>query len=360
MRDPSEADIAPELGENAQSTQTTSPTTFTLLQYLNSTPLQNVVAAPTGMHEDREIERIISNRNFLIRCIIYSHLFAALLVSGLIAWTIVGYEIRLYEWQPRPSECLLFFWLVRVLLKICMNVWSIHYHSRTMSDPPTLGHLVKAYDVASCIWLIFALYYTVLNPRESMSAFSTKMCFFLIWITIACYISPMLTYTLLCLILYPVIFYIIRLRNHGSLSPGLGKKVLKMIDVDRFDAVVARLRKGEAKLSKSNGTETKDRSAVNGSISVVTVRDGDGEAPESANVTPRESQPNTTSDIDRLCAICIMEIEDSDKVYIMPCDIRHFFHRDCLKKWFKRSRICPICRLNIADLLKEAKATAAA
>jgi hypothetical protein len=43
------------------------------------------------------------------------------------------------------------------------------------------------------------------------------------------------------------------------------------------------------------------------------------------------------------CTICIMEIEDGDRIGVLPCE--HKFHVDCLKEWIKRKNSCPLCQV---------------
>ena len=43
------------------------------------------------------------------------------------------------------------------------------------------------------------------------------------------------------------------------------------------------------------------------------------------------------------CAICIVEIEDGDRIGVLPCE--HQFHVECLKQWIKRRNVCPLCQV---------------
>ena len=47
---------------------------------------------------------------------------------------------------------------------------------------------------------------------------------------------------------------------------------------------------------------------------------------------------------DPTCTICAVEYNLDDKVIVMQCDARHFFHEDCIKKWLSINANCPICR----------------
>lgn len=48
-----------------------------------------------------------------------------------------------------------------------------------------------------------------------------------------------------------------------------------------------------------------------------------------------------------MCTICMIEIEDGDRVGALPCN--HLFHVDCLKEWIKRRNVCPLCQTPIAE-----------
>ena len=42
------------------------------------------------------------------------------------------------------------------------------------------------------------------------------------------------------------------------------------------------------------------------------------------------------------CIICFNEINKEDDIIILPC--KHFYHKECISKWFETSKTCPICR----------------
>ena len=47
------------------------------------------------------------------------------------------------------------------------------------------------------------------------------------------------------------------------------------------------------------------------------------------------------------CNICYTEFEDNKKVIILPC--LHFYHSECIKKWFESKNICPNCKSEINE-----------
>ena len=51
------------------------------------------------------------------------------------------------------------------------------------------------------------------------------------------------------------------------------------------------------------------------------------------------------------CAICLEEFTDSSEVTPLPCDVRHYFHTECIRGWLQQSDQCPLCK---ATITKEA------
>ena len=46
------------------------------------------------------------------------------------------------------------------------------------------------------------------------------------------------------------------------------------------------------------------------------------------------------------CPICLGEFMVGEKESSLPC--LHCFHSNCIEKWFKRSKFCPVCKLQIS------------
>jgi len=61
-------------------------------------------------------------------------------------------------------------------------------------------------------------------------------------------------------------------------------------------------------------------------------------------ITPvaEEFDQSDDDEEDFTCTICIMEVEDGDKVGALSCN--HIFHVECLKEWIKRKNVCPLCQ----------------
>ena len=47
------------------------------------------------------------------------------------------------------------------------------------------------------------------------------------------------------------------------------------------------------------------------------------------------------------CAICFVEFEQDAQITPLSCDIKHYFHTECIEQWIKVKNECPLCRAEI-------------
>ena len=65
---------------------------------------------------------------------------------------------------------------------------------------------------------------------------------------------------------------------------------------------------------------------------------------------------NIIRDINKLkeeikrCTICLEDFKINDLVIYLPCF--HFFHKKCITKWILNKTNCPLCKINIQNLIK--------
>lgn len=50
-----------------------------------------------------------------------------------------------------------------------------------------------------------------------------------------------------------------------------------------------------------------------------------------------------------LCVICHDNFKEDDKVVVLPCNIKHLYHSECIYAWIKKKPICPLCKKEIAE-----------
>ncbi|XP_044954593.1 RING-H2 finger protein ATL60-like [Hordeum vulgare subsp. vulgare] len=57
------------------------------------------------------------------------------------------------------------------------------------------------------------------------------------------------------------------------------------------------------------------------------------------------------------CAVCLEAFMAGDRCMVLPrCE--HGFHAECVGSWLRKSRLCPICRAEVAGPPKEDSAVA--
>lgn len=55
---------------------------------------------------------------------------------------------------------------------------------------------------------------------------------------------------------------------------------------------------------------------------------------------------NETSQECKDCTICLCEYQNNDLLRLLPCS--HEFHANCIDRWLKSHRTCPICRIEVS------------
>jgi len=58
-----------------------------------------------------------------------------------------------------------------------------------------------------------------------------------------------------------------------------------------------------------------------------------------------EFRPDLLGGPETSCAVCLSEFEWGDAMRQLPCG--HNFHRNCIDKWLKRNKVCPLCLQDI-------------
>merc|ERR1711871_1217363 len=51
------------------------------------------------------------------------------------------------------------------------------------------------------------------------------------------------------------------------------------------------------------------------------------------------------------CTICLGDYEVKEELRLLPCG--HCFHAECVDAWLQINRVCPICKVDVYDLLVE-------
>lgn len=57
------------------------------------------------------------------------------------------------------------------------------------------------------------------------------------------------------------------------------------------------------------------------------------------------------------CIICRQVFIKNDKIIILPCSRKHYFHEKCVEKWLEINCLCPICRADLNSHFKNEHVT---
>ena len=60
---------------------------------------------------------------------------------------------------------------------------------------------------------------------------------------------------------------------------------------------------------------------------------------------------NRNEDDTKSCVICYDDFTEQDDVTTLPCNAKHIFHKDCIKKWLENKNTCPLCNVEISEEL---------
>lgn len=236
-----------------------------------------------------------TNRLLVLKCLIILHLLILALLVSLTCWAIFHYNVRFYKPQIRPSETLIVCWLLRAIWHIVNSAWSLKHYSSEAPQRTVLRISQAVYNVVTLFWVGFAVYFLGINPREDLQSPSCRICYFLLWITIASYIIPMLAYTFICLLLYITLFLVIYFR-HGAVytTSSIPSSLIRKMKVERYRDVVSKIVSSNAK----GPSKSED-------VRVVVAED---------SVAEKHSKHNSSCKAvlnERLCSICILEIRSS-------------------------------------------------
>ena len=68
---------------------------------------------------------------------------------------------------------------------------------------------------------------------------------------------------------------------------------------------------------------------------------------EFSNITPTDINKYKTylckHQTEKTCTICLENFKIGESITQLPC--KHYFHKECLSKWFSLKNICPLCKL---------------
>eukprot|EP00922_Rhytidocystis_sp_ex-Travisia-forbesii_P071264 GHVS01106368.1.p1 GENE.GHVS01106368.1~~GHVS01106368.1.p1 ORF type:complete len:459 (-),score=93.93 GHVS01106368.1:297-1673(-) len=313
-------------------------------------------------------------------------------------------------------------WLSRAVTQTFLNLLITRRRLLRRTVPSGLFALVRILHMLGISWAFLGIYVIFGTPHcEGPATFALIVSRGMFWFTAAIIIVPIALYILLLLCLPLLIYFLVRFSvPHADRQP-TPPAVLSQLEVKTFRDVVTGLRtqyniepipRGVSSTltnvldnmsallggggSTTAGTTTTAGSTVGhtrepgvvrgtgpsidvGCAGAAGVADGVvgykavggvvdvsnmddvvvDNRPAGCTQRPTVAAAPSTITINRACPICMVDMDDSDEVMVMPCDGRHFFHKPCVEQWLEGSQACPICRANIVSLLTGTSTTGA-
>ena len=68
------------------------------------------------------------------------------------------------------------------------------------------------------------------------------------------------------------------------------------------------------------------------------------------NLIERKFGDSEFDENNKKCVICLEDYCDGDIIIFFPC--LHSFHKKCIYNWFQKKETCPLCNLDIRQLIK--------
>lgn len=50
-----------------------------------------------------------------------------------------------------------------------------------------------------------------------------------------------------------------------------------------------------------------------------------------------------------VCPICCDSYKEQDDVVVMPCNLKHIYHPQCIFEWLTKNLVCPLCKATVFD-----------
>ncbi|SJK86431.1 RING zinc finger protein, putative [Babesia microti strain RI] len=246
------------------------------------------------------------------------------LVSFLV-WFIINFQEMNKNKSFGLMELMILFWIIRSIWSILNSTWlSTFYRANNAEPVHCLRVSVMLSNVSGIAWCVAAIFIIFVNPSTDRTSYSYYICKVLFWTAIVLYLLPKVAYIILCALLHLVLYLMVRFNlDVRDLQPKTPNEIIEKLRVVSYKDVKEDIL--ESGIS-GNSSRSHKAGSFNGTIAI------DYEIPT--------------------CSICIVELLPDDLIIIMPCDGRHYFHKECIYSWLLRSQECPICRTNVVQFLE--------
>ncbi|CBZ52560.1 putative zinc finger (C3HC4 RING finger) protein [Neospora caninum Liverpool] len=288
-------------------------------------------------------------------------------------------------------------WLTRMIVQLVCNTAVTAWRMRAGASVPCammiLPRLVHAFGFT---WWLLGVDQLYFEPHCGEPTLARTVSQVMFWVTGTVYLIPVIVYTLICVCLPCIIYFMVRFAVRPADRQPTPPSLVQQLEVKTYRDLIENLRRQytldthevdiqqERRPLPSLSLETVidgvsnllTPGASSGSPGALSAGAGHGAVGSTTAVGVQRAQAGVGAggprgleiggdsgasasgllsrqsiSINRACPICMVDLDDEDEVLIMPCDNRHFFHKACVEHWLETSQACPICRANIVNIL---------
>ncbi|EPT30338.1 zinc finger, C3HC4 type (RING finger) domain-containing protein [Toxoplasma gondii ME49] len=274
-------------------------------------------------------------------------------------------------------------WLARMILQLICNTAVTAWRMRAGTSVPRammlLPRLVHAFGFT---WWLLGVEQLFFEPSCEEPTLARTVSQVMFWMTGTVYLIPFVVYTLICVCLPCIIYFMVRFAVRPADRQPTPPSLVQQLEVKTYGDLIETLRRQYTLDTHEVDIQHERRTLP--SLSLETVIDGVSNLLTPGPAAAGAPAPSTTVgglprtpagapwaidlggdsgvsasgllsrqsiSVNKACPICMVDLDDEDEVLIMPCDSRHFFHRACVEHWLETSQACPICRANIVNIL---------
>eukprot|EP01071_Lankesteria_metandrocarpae_P009987 Lankesteria_metandrocarpae@DN5268_c0_g1_i1.p1 len=264
-----------------------------------------------------------------------------MLKSVIFSYLIIFFARELTAEPPGVYETWSVVWMGRIVVQSLMDVIMLFLRRNSWTVPRVTTVMQSVLFVFGLGWFLYGtriLYFpqNVTNSTE-VGKFWASIFW---WYQGLSFLIPCTVYLMICLCLPCLILAIVRVQVPFHEQRPTPQNVIDSLEVKSYGDLVTRLRR-EYTVPSPGGTAPPTppppvRSLVPGGAAIVeNINAAFGfntPAPVGIQSTGGECWNNS-------CPICMLDLEYSDQVSVMPCDDRHFFHKACVEQWLRSSQV---------------------
>ncbi|KAL7066517.1 zinc finger, C3HC4 type domain-containing protein [Cryptosporidium serpentis] len=288
----------------------------------------------------RELLEIRSSRRLIIALIINTSilLFVISLFCSIVSILVKNWGVTC----DRSLKIWCIVWFVRFLLSTIIRfVASTFANILGRTIPTAMLYFIHIIHIFGIAWWFYGIKLIFITPPDKNCSDTLIFAQILFWYQFILLLLPILLAFLLCISVFNLIHRIGLQRQSKSVPAELMDQIesMKLIDYinklknENYNVTIFYENNTNKEIIDHQSTGNYSNPLYNGN-----------------NTMDNEYIKYIT--LGKACPICVQDINDNDNIRILPCDVRHIYHKDCIDGWFQQNNACPICRSDVVLLLQ--------